>query len=49
VFTASPLIPIVGAGHAPQLKEMIQKGDHAALAEFYKKRRPKRPGTRPER
>jgi hypothetical protein len=37
VFITSPLIPIVQAGHAPQLKEMIQKGDHAALAEFYKK------------
>ena len=38
VFTASPLIPLVGASHAPQLKEMIEKGDHAGLAEFYKKR-----------
>ena len=37
VFTASPLIPIVRAGHAPQLKEMIQNGDHTGLAEFYKK------------
>ena len=38
MLTASPLIPWVSAAHAPQLKEMIEKGDHAGLAEFYKKR-----------
>jgi len=37
MLTASPLFSSVEAGHAPQLKEMIQKGDHTALAEFYKK------------
>ena len=37
LLAGSPFIHFVGAAHAPQLKEMIQKGDHAALAEFYKK------------
>ena len=37
LLTGSPLIPIVEAAHAPQLKEMIQNGDHTGLAEFYKK------------
>jgi hypothetical protein len=37
VLTGSPFIHSVGAGHGPQLKEMIQNGNHAALAEFYKK------------
>jgi hypothetical protein len=38
LLSGSPLIHFVGAAHAPQLKEMIQNGDHAGLAEFYKKR-----------
>jgi hypothetical protein len=34
----TPLVPAVShAGHESQLREMVGKGDHAGLAEFYKK------------
>ncbi len=33
-----PLLPHAArAGHAEKLKEMLEKGDHAGLAEYYKK------------
>ena|SRR5881397_3346546 len=38
IAIAGPLLPFVShAAHGPQLKEMIEKGDHAGLAEYYKK------------
>jgi|SRR5437016_3770916 len=34
----APLIPsMAAAAHEPKLKEMIEKGDHAGLADYYKK------------
>lgn len=34
----APLVPSMAvAVHEPKLKEMIEKGDHAGLAEYYKK------------
>ena len=35
----NPLVPVVShAGHESQLMEMVGKGDHTGLAEFYKKK-----------
>jgi DNA repair photolyase len=34
----APLLPRIAlAGHESKVKEMIEKGDHAGLAEYYKK------------
>lgn len=34
-----PTLPrITRAAHAPETKEMLEKGDHAGLAEYYKKK-----------
>ena len=34
----APLFPgLARAAHEPKLKEMIEKGDHAGLADYYKK------------
>lgn len=34
----APLVPRMAvAAHEPKLKELIEKGDHAGLAEYYKK------------
>lgn len=34
----APLFPVVArADHSAKLKEMVEKGDHAGLADFYKK------------
>jgi hypothetical protein len=34
----APLVPSMAvAAHEPKLKEMLEKGDHAGLADYYKK------------